>query len=497
MRKENIILYSLATVVSFFAWTYVEARKAQIELAGFQPSLQQISRKTESKAIPNLKKKTRQQNTLNENSGLKAIPDTCIHSEDESIIAGFMAKFVAKGVTLDLIRDANGTIKKHIVARGETWESIAQQYNSEKSILLCLNPLEEECLTGMEIEVVEFPKPTYQETNNKFCDRQMAQVMEYEARKNYKEVIERCNEIIQRNPSYIDAYYVRGKTYYRKGKLKQASKDFEYVAINDKGNRFPDAREIHKQVCREWEEKKSKRAEFWVGVGLQALNSGLQIADAVIQSKNRNTSSMINSNMRGLTINASHGVSYSGTNISKSNYFRTSELPAYLDFSRYCTPEAMKVQITYDAAGNPMYSMPGLAKVMNEMNAEMNASIMSSGNVSNSLLAQLTSANSMNNLQTQFLMVPQYPGSSGNDSDISEDSDNFSPNQEDYKTKKRNVLNETIGEKCPACKGTGNCIGCNGTLVTHYWGEPGKCKMCNDTGKCGACNGTGKTSWNL
>lgn len=69
-------------------------------------------------------------------------------------------------------------------------------------------------------------------------------------------------------------------------------------------------------------------------------------------------------------------------------------------------------------------------------------------------------------------------------------------NRVDYKKRKQESLNRTVGEKCTHCKGSGKCPACNGTKVAHSYGNSYKCTVCNVNGACPVCNGTGKTPWN-
>lgn len=57
-------------------------------------------------------------------------------------------------------------------------------------------------------------------------------------------------------------------------------------------------------------------------------------------------------------------------------------------------------------------------------------------------------------------------------------------------------LNRVAGEACLTCKGTGKCPTCNGTKVTHSFGNTYKCNVCNANGDCPSCNGAKVASWN-
>lgn len=59
-----------------------------------------------------------------------------------------------------------------------------------------------------------------------------------------------------------------------------------------------------------------------------------------------------------------------------------------------------------------------------------------------------------------------------------------------------NTLNQTVGENCMTCKGTGKCPTCNGSKTAHSFGNSYKCNVCDGNGNCPSCHGAGKASWN-
>ena len=58
------------------------------------------------------------------------------------------------------------------------------------------------------------------------------------------------------------------------------------------------------------------------------------------------------------------------------------------------------------------------------------------------------------------------------------------------------TLNQTVGEKCQTCNGSGKCPTCNGTKVASSYGNTYKCTICDEHGNCPSCKGSGKASWN-
>ena len=58
------------------------------------------------------------------------------------------------------------------------------------------------------------------------------------------------------------------------------------------------------------------------------------------------------------------------------------------------------------------------------------------------------------------------------------------------------ILNQTAGEYCKSCNGTGKCHACNGTKVASGLGNTYTCTVCDENGNCSVCHGSGKASWN-
>lgn len=58
------------------------------------------------------------------------------------------------------------------------------------------------------------------------------------------------------------------------------------------------------------------------------------------------------------------------------------------------------------------------------------------------------------------------------------------------------TLNQTMGENCLTCKGSGKCPTCNGTKIASGLGNTYKCNVCDVNGNCPSCHGSGKASWN-
>lgn len=57
-------------------------------------------------------------------------------------------------------------------------------------------------------------------------------------------------------------------------------------------------------------------------------------------------------------------------------------------------------------------------------------------------------------------------------------------------------LNQSVGDKCMSCHGTGKCSACGGTKVASGMGNTYACTLCDANGNCPVCHGTGKAGWN-
>lgn len=371
----------------------------------------------------------------------------------DSISSAIVAKFMAKSFSEILIYERNGEIHNHIVDRGETWESIAKQYGVDGTLLQALNPFEFECVTGIEIEVPYFPKPTYDEMEDIHTSRKLNEGLDLERAGKIKEAIKIYSGIIKDN-SAIEAYYLRGRAYYRNHKLKEATADFKYVVYHDAYNKFPDAHDIYSQVSSEWEaykEQRNRRTGLIIG---QILNAGVSIASACLDAKygTQNSQNFLSGYDYG------NAVVYSNQNVltnssGGTNYYQNGfEWPEYLNPGKYFTPDVMNVEITFDQFGNAMYSTPGIAAAMTRMQNDFNSATLQtlsslpvSTNTS-TIMGMLQLSNAETARMTTMMRTPQY---NTPESHISTE-----PGNEKKSTHKTSQGN-TDRRHCIHCDGTG------------------------------------------
>ncbi len=191
--------------------------------------------------------------------------------------------------------DKNGKILHHVVEKGEDWESIANDHNISQLDLMWANPFEEECYTGLELSVPallsgeELREFQLMVKNSYYIEgkRQYDNGDYSNAQKTYDKIIE--------SPySSLLAYYNRGMTQYRRGKLREAMSDFTYVIANDPQQRFPDARELNAQAERLQAQRDEERAEdiaSFIGLASNIAITAFQISQSNSNSSYRTESS--------------------------------------------------------------------------------------------------------------------------------------------------------------------------------------------------------------
>ncbi|MDE6410354.1 MAG: hypothetical protein K2K81_08980 [Muribaculaceae bacterium] len=398
--------------------------------------------------------------------------------KSDSVVSYIISKYLVAVFSEELINERNGKIENHIVERGESWKSIAGSCGIDEAMLKALNPFEEECLTGLEIRVPRFPNAVVVSGIDERVRMRLQNALDKEKAGNLKEAIKIYSTVIKENPS-LDARYLRGRAYYRMKKLKQSTEDFKYVVQNDKDNAFPDAKDIYMQVSEEWERHKEERTQKWINIGLGILDMGMKVANEYVNYKysTQQTNSFLSGYGYGAVTggNAMVGSNYSipGGGAGTDYYHNGVQWPASLDPSRYFTPDVMKVEVTYDAFGNPMYSSPGIANAMMRMQSDFNLDMAKSGNlfsgsaISNALLGQLNMNNYMVSQTAIEMATPTYVVDYQNDGGNDLGNDIGSPGSYNNNS------------KCIHCEGTGWVKTSQMGVATLGQNLPRKkCKIC-------------------
>lgn len=349
---------------------------------------------------------------------IPSVPSTDIsYSKADSITAAIMAGCTARAFVENFIAEHNGKIVPHIVDRGETWSSLANLSGVEQNMILALNPFNTECLTGTEVYIVELPKPSYEDLCNANIARLLQQGMDMENNGKFRDAIKIYSNIIK-DYDALEAYYLRGRAYYRSNKLKESTRDFSHVVNFDTKHKFPDAIDIYQQVSEEWETRKEAKKERILGIVATALQAGTQIAGAYFNSKYGTSQSNLylsgsnNGLVSSIIPNVTAEQPFYNIGVETNYYQNGIQWPAELNPLNYFTPDAMEVKVTYDKFGTPMYSMPGVANAVynmqNDFNGLMGYNYLNSPSYGETQLIQ----NEINNMFAQQIInsaaTPMY-----------------------------------------------------------------------------------------
>lgn len=138
----------------------------------------------------------------------------------------------------------------HIVDRGESWESIADDYGISVGKLKEANPGITDAFSGLELNVpasidaTEIKRRKFLRQNPLYLEAQS-----FAASGNHKQAAKTYEKLIESHTNIpIDVYYNRGLAYYNCGKMHQTMNDMAYVKKHDTGKRFPDASAIYNRA---------------------------------------------------------------------------------------------------------------------------------------------------------------------------------------------------------------------------------------------------------
>lgn len=193
------------------------------------------------------------------------------------------------------------SIIKHEVQRGETLESIAEQYGVTQDDIKNINPYTS-CYTGMVLAIPVTQHRQEIEDNAKIVlnsDYYNGQL--YLDRHDYKKSIEYYSKIIKQGDAALVAYYNRGVAWYNNGKLRQAMDDFSYVIKNDDLGRFPDAQSLYNHAHSIQAQRDAEKAQMWGDLIGTLATTAATVYVAAEQNKKQSKSASKSSTNRSST----------------------------------------------------------------------------------------------------------------------------------------------------------------------------------------------------
>lgn len=168
--------------------------------------------------------------------------DTIELSETENRI---LEAIVFREIWLEDIKENKARMCKHLVQKGEDWESVATIYGVTKGDLTAVNPFIGDCYVGMEIDVPMFLSE-FQIKENRLVQKDAGYILakEYYAAGDYKKALKQYDDIEKSGKSTLLSRYNRGLCCFRLGKYGKCVSDMEYVVSNDTDNSYPNAKQI-------------------------------------------------------------------------------------------------------------------------------------------------------------------------------------------------------------------------------------------------------------
>lgn len=337
----------------------------------------------------------------------KADVVTFEHQVVDSIVSEMISKFLVRMSVIDAVEENDGRIEKHIVDRGETWQTIAAKYGTSVDEIVMLNSFEKECTSGLEIDVPVF---VTEEELDRLKRTALSSVLAEGHRAldagDDKKAVKLFTMSIEDTPS-ADAYYHRGYAQMRRGKLSKAEDDIMVAITLDNSNLYPHKHELLEKIQQQIEYKKAKRNQFWNSLFQTVAEVGIAVTQTYMESQAYNSGGIHQSGNYGST----DGVAVPGEPGSALNL----QLPACLDIRNYTDPSYMQTEFKFDDYGNLMVSHPGFAKMSRDMQNNFNSYMQSSGLLSantplNSALRSMMNIDtSFNEIEAQYWESWKYP----------------------------------------------------------------------------------------
>lgn len=367
--------------------------------------------------------------------------DTIMLSDTENKILEAIA---FRELWFDKIKENNAQMKKHLVEKGEDWESIAAIYGLTKGDLTSVNPFVDDCYAGMEIDVPVFLSELQIRENrlNRTDAGYILAKENYDAG-NYKKALKIYDEIEKSGKSTLLSRYNRGLCCMRVGKYGKCVSDMEYVIRNDSDNSYPNAGQIRDRANNAIEERNRRRAEM-VGAMLQtAANAYGQYAyTKQMQEWQQNGISPSGEIVDPSKLSKEYRDKLIDPNFAVQQYW-AKEFQEYQTFGRH---------LKKPDGSNYSFQEWQMFKAQAEMEAKSSGGAV--GGVS------------------------------------ADDTDSSLPSR-----KMKTYSREAYAADCPACHTTGNCQTCLGSGIASGFGLNHACPNCKaDPGKCSTCHGTGKVT---
>ena len=203
----------------------------------------------------------------------------------------------------------------HAVQRGETFELIANRYGITLNELLEVNPDEDVCYTGLELDVPVKDRSSNapivvnssSERNNSLeeslsnANKSLNAFSYYNAgvdyfnKKKYRKAANEFTKAISISPT-ANSYIARGKSNLNRNKYKMAIRDFEKAQqVGGMSSDIKDECEDLLAYARQQrEEQLERRGQFWSGIAGTVLMTGAAVMQAKTQLSYSNNTSYVN-----------------------------------------------------------------------------------------------------------------------------------------------------------------------------------------------------------
>lgn len=202
----------------------------------------------------------------------------------------------------------DGRAIKHVVRKGETWESISYDYIIAEDELKKANPYESVCYVGLELDIPTFSNDEEIAVRNYINKNALGmKAAEYKKKGDYKKEANTYSQIINSQAAPLYVYMLRGEAQMRRGRYEDAQSDFRYVKRNDAHGDYPN---VQARLDKAIQLQAQKEAEQAAMIG-ELFNFASQAANSYFQAKqNMKQSSRMT---RGTSV--SSGSDNSGDNI--------------------------------------------------------------------------------------------------------------------------------------------------------------------------------------